>query len=372
MQEMQAAYADAAVASWAPPPSMQVPAHPTTYPGEGSGEPSGFEVGDLVRLKGQAANPKYEGQSYVVQEDMGDGRVMVKYKHSEKVTSRLAFDARFLEFVEHAPAPEEVPLTQAEHEVAPANDGAARDFAAPGYASGQKLQAGDWVRVSGLDACPRHNGRTGCLMVPLMPNGFARVKLEDASGGADVLDVPPEYLELVDLDPADQPRQGYPAPDAVSIYGLQAGDEVRIRALPSCPQQHCGKVGTVELADDGVGTTRVKLHDMTAGVTRLVINPAHLEYLDGREVVPKGAPQVGGYNSGPYLAAAAAVASLPQAAKVQAGDQVRIRPTFSGHQGKVAVVEMADDGTGSACVRLEDAAGGVVRLIINAMHLEPA
>mmetsp|Transcript_19709 Transcript_19709/g.34985 ORF Transcript_19709/g.34985 Transcript_19709/m.34985 type:complete len:451 (-) Transcript_19709:131-1483(-) len=344
-----------AVSSAAPPPASLV-----------SGpEDLVFMVGDKVQLKGQAGNPAYEGKLYEVEAvDYGSpGAILVAHK-LQTATSRMTFNKAFLELVEAVDA-------QPDAQGPPEDGNAAVQASQKAQEAFCDFIPGDIVRIAGLDSCPRHNGRICTIDTVDDLRKVCKIVPQDA-GGNNILELAPSYLELV--QPADHTKVKPILPaGAISKDGdVQQGDMVRILA----PPQHKGKVARVEAGVTGTGSLRVRLQEPADSVTMLVVSPTHVENLDGSpvagtaEAAAATAAQADALRQAAMPPPPGTAASAPLA--VQTGDRVRILPSMAAHSGKVGIIEAANDGAGSAVVKLEDQMGGVNRLRINPVHLELA
>lgn len=347
-----------ATSSAAPPPA-----------GINMGNDVQFKMGDKVQLRGQAGNPAYEGKVYTVEAlDPASGAVQVAFPLNETAVSRMTFNRAFLELVTSV---DDLP----QDEVSVGVPSAAQQLQQVHQMQQDDLgdfRCGDKVRIAGLDACPRHNGRLCAVEVVDDLKKVIRVKFLEG-GGNDMLELDPKYLELV------EPVQEAPAvqlPKGVSQDpGLDAGVGSMVRIL--APPQHRGKVAKIENAQQGNGSMRVRLQEPSDSVTMLVVSPTHVENLDGSPVAGTAEAQAASAAAADALRQAAldppaaTLQALPPLA-VQPGDRVRVKPSMAAHAGKVGMIEAADDGAGSAVVRLEDTRGGSTVLRINPIHLDPA
>lgn len=324
------------------------------------GAPETFKMGDRVQLKGQAANPSYQGKLYTVEAVDASGTVIVSHKLSDRNVSRMTFHKAYLELVTPAEEVPPEPAPEAPNVQAPA----------PQVDPMESLQMGDTVRVVGLG--PRHNGRMCSVDSVDVRRRILRVKFLDSN---DMLELGPSYLELVErakeqpsVVPAE--RQGVQGEG-----GLHAGDTVRVLA----PPQHRGKVAVVEVPNTGDGSLRVRLQDPLGQVQMLVLSPTHVQNMDGTPVAGTAEAVAASQAQVNAVRQAATVppqpGSMPSAAgvtaplAVQPGDRVRVKPSLASQGGKVGIVEMENDGTGCVVVQIQDVTGPV-RLRINPVHLD--
>eukprot|EP00913_Durusdinium_trenchii_P009647 g9064.t1 len=250
-----------------------------------------FKMGDRVQLKGHAANPNYEGKLYTVEAVDMSGTVMVSHKLGDRNVSRLlscsvlrldvgklivrmTFHKAWLELV--TPAEDIPPEPAPEVMEAPK----------PQVDPIESLHVGDTVRVVGLG--PRHNGRMCSVEAVDMRRRILRVKFLESN---DMLELGPTYLELVekarDSQLFEQPSIAPIRQGVQGEGGLRVGDTVRILAPPqhrgkvatveASLQSQAGKVGIVEMEDDGAGCAVVQIQD-SMGLARLRINPVHLDF----------------------------------------------------------------------------------------------
>ncbi|CAE8655158.1 unnamed protein product [Polarella glacialis] len=331
-----------------------------------------YMVGDKVRLRGQAGNPAYEGKSYTVEvPDDGNGAVVVCHKLKENAVSRMTFNKCFLELVEEAGAQQE-DVTDGQAEGGEAAVDNATQEPATFEEETKELNFGDVVVIMDLDACPKHNGRRCVVQMVDGLKKVVRVKFED---GNDMLELAPSYLQLVEkVAPAQSSTARTPDGGEGAAWpaeGPQKGDMVRILA----PPQHRGKLATVEAHDPASGNMRVRLAEPSDTVTMLVVGPTHVENLDGSPV--HGAAEAEAALSAQADALRQAAMPPPPSANavlplcVAPGDMVRVKATLPSYCGQVGCIEAADDGAGSAIIKLQVANGSATRLRISPVHLEP-
>jgi len=356
-------YAPAQMGAPVPYGGMQLPHNPASAPPVRplAGVPTDivFQAGDKVQLRGHAANPEYEGKVYVVEAADANGVVMVSHKVMGNAVSRMTFNQAHLELVAAA---EDQPMeAQLPQEPVPQEPE-------------QGLQMGDTVQITGLGACPQHDGRL-CTVVSADPRQPAlRVKFVDSD---DMLELAPAYLALVERAKATAGENGRERVGSEGEGGLKVGTQVMILA----PPHHRGKVAIVEVPNVGDGSLRVRMQDPSDSVTVLVLSPTHIQNMDGSAVAGTAAavasqraqadairqaatvPQTQAQGSGSGAVAPLAVAP---------GERVRVKPSLPAHVGKMGVVEADNDGTGVCAVLLEDGMGGTTRLRINPIHLDLA
>lgn len=165
----------------------------------------------------------------------------------------------------------------------------------------QPFPPGSRVRLKGVAENSPFAGRV--LVVASEPDvsGQVRVQLEDGGGPSTALLLGPQLLESADVAPPPQapvvaasPAAWLEGGAAVGQSGLKVGDQVRFRGQ-TANKQYEGKVLTVEAADvgDGSGRVRVVVQHETH-VSRLAIDPNHLELVaDGGQVVYGTMPSAG-------------------------------------------------------------------------------
>lgn len=157
------------------------------------------------------------------------------------------------------------------------------------------LHIGDMVRVL---APPQHRGKVAVVEVPNTGDGSLRVRLQDPFGQVNMLVLSPTHVQNMDGTPvagtaeamaasqaqvnaarqaaAVPPVQAgsMPGPGVAAPLAVQPGDRVRVK--PSLSSQG-GKVGIVEMENDGTGCVVVQIQDLM-GPVRLRIHPAHLDF----------------------------------------------------------------------------------------------
>jgi len=370
-----------------------LPAAPAPPPPEAATDEADhdFKVGDIVKFNGIAHDPKLQDRLYRVEvPNVGDGRILVKFDESERVSKKLYFDPAVLELVEQQGTGQQESQENA-----------------------GDLAAGARVRIVGLVVRPEYDGKFGWVTSnEVTPSGNMKVQL-DGTSGTQVLEIPPSYLEPV-FDGATPPADlAFAAAPVVpeSFGGFRIGERVQIVNLVGRPQ-HQGRTGIVESVDPTTGTVLVDLDEKTEMAAKLSLNPAHLQSLDnpadaqslnvpatmapnevnmvatgptimsvppaGPTSVPAAMPDFAGMAPQAAMQAPQMPEQVPGPAQapggMQPGAQVRIkglevaRPQYNG---QVGVIEAMQPG-GDYMVTLDGAtAAASTRLVLNAQYLEP-
>eukprot|EP00929_Paragymnodinium_shiwhaense_P013524 TRINITY_DN121377_c0_g1_i1.p1 TRINITY_DN121377_c0_g1~~TRINITY_DN121377_c0_g1_i1.p1 ORF type:complete len:493 (+),score=123.99 TRINITY_DN121377_c0_g1_i1:112-1479(+) len=268
-----------------------------------------------------------------------------------------------------------------------------------------RFSPGDRVKIIGL--LPEYDG-SECIVVS-QEGTSVRVQLSQTAAQTEVMDLEAVYLKLLEAAPphAQAPLAGVPSPcraaeavagqddrevvpladvlaklsavgqgggygqspatpsasshaarqsGAARAANLQTGDQVRIRRSLS---MHAGKVATVDGVDDDGSNIRIKMDEGNM----LLLNPLHLELLDGTPAASAAQGFSGGFRlSGSGMSAEGASA-------LKQGDFVEVQPSCQPHVGKRGTVESSPDASGHVILKLEEH-GNTQRLSLNGMHLK--
>ncbi|CAK8986224.1 unnamed protein product [Durusdinium trenchii] len=223
-----------------------------------------LHVGDTVRVVG--LGPRHNGRMCSVEAvDMRRRILRVKFLESNDM---LELGPTYLELVEKA---------REQPSIAPIRQGVQGEGG---------LRVGDTVRIL---APPQHRGKVATVEVPNTGDGSLRVRLQDPFGQVDMLVLLPTHVQNMDGTPVAGTAEAVAAsqaqvnavrqaasmpPGGDAPLAIQRGDRVRVKASL---QSQAGKVGIVEMEDDGAGCAVVQIQD-SMGLARLRINPVHLDF----------------------------------------------------------------------------------------------